>query len=114
MYRNFNKEPIMVEEKEKSDAFDCLSVTQVQVYPFKEGPSLGHMKGMASVVLNDQLMVRGLRIMDGEAGLFVGYPVDPFYKGEDYRNVVCPITRTLREHIEACVLEKYRYLMAEG
>ena len=104
----------MVEEKEKSDAFECLSVTSVQVYPFKEGAVLGRIKGIASVVLNDQLIVRGLRIMDGEDGLFVGYPVDPFYKGEDYRHVVCPITRTLKEHIEACVLEKYRYLTAEG
>ena len=104
----------MIEEKEKSDAFDCLSVTQVQVYPFKEGPTMGHMKGMAIVVLNDQLAIRGLRIMDGEDGLFVGYPPDPFFKREDYRYVAYPITKSLKEHIEACVLEKYRYLMAEG
>ena len=104
----------MVEEKEKSDAFECLSVTQVQVYPFKEGPSLGHFKGLAIVVLNDQLVVRRLRIMDGEDGLFVGYPPDPFFKGEASRYLVSPITRTLKEHIENCVLEKYRELIAEG
>ena len=28
------------EEKEISSAFDCLAVTQVQVFPFKEGPSM--------------------------------------------------------------------------
>ena len=95
------------EEKETSSAFDCLAVTQVQVYPFKEGPSMGHLLGMASVVLNDQFQIRGLRIMEGENGLFVGYPVDPFYKGEDFRSVCFPMTRQLREHIENCVLEKY-------
>lgn len=95
------------EEKETSSAFDCLAVTQVQVFPFKEGPSMGHMLGMASVVLNDQFQIRGLRIMEGENGLFVGYPVDPFYKGEDFRSVCFPMTRQLREHIENCVLEKY-------
>lgn len=95
-------------EKETSSAFDCLAVTQVQVYPFKEGPSMGHMFGLATIVLNDQFQVRGLRIMDGENGLYVGYPNDPFYKGEDFRSVCCPITRQLREHIENCVLEKYR------
>ena len=94
------------EEKETS-SFDCLAVTQVQVYPFKEGPSMGHLLGMASVVLNDQFQIRGLRIMEGENGLFVGYPVDPFYKGEDFRSVCFPMTRQLREHIENCVLEKY-------
>ena len=96
------------EEKEISPAFDCLSVTQVQVFPFKEGPSMGRMVGMASVILNDQLQVRGLRIMEGENGLFVGYPNDPFYKGEDFRSVCFPMTRQLREHIENCVLEKYK------
>lgn len=95
-------------EKEISSAFDCLAVTQVQVFPFKEGPSMGHMLGLATIVLNDQFQVRGLRIMDGENGLYVGYPNDPFYKGEDFRSVRCPMTRQLREHIENCVLEKYR------
>ena len=69
---------------------------------------MGRMKGLATVVLNDQLHIRGLRIMEGENGLFVGYPVDPFYKGEDFRTVVQPMTRPLREHIENCVLEKYQ------
>ena len=88
--------------------FDCLAVTQVQVFPFKEGPSMGHMVGTASVILNDQFLIRGLRIMEGENGLFVGYPNDPFYKGEDFRSICFPMTRQLREHIENCVLEKYQ------
>ena len=93
--------------EEISSAFDCLAVTQVQVYPFKEGPSMGKLLAMASIVLNDQLQVRHLRIMEGENGLYVAYPNDPFYKGEDFRSVCFPMTRQLREHIENCVLEKY-------
>jgi stage V sporulation protein G len=50
--------------------------------------------------------------MDGEYGLFVSYPNDPFYKGDDYRNIYNPITRKLREHIENCVLEKYQAAVA--
>ena len=66
----------MAEEKKKKEwnatgAFDCLAVTSVQVYPFKEGPSMGHIKGLASVVLNDQFLVRGLRVMEGENGYLV-------------------------------------------
>ena len=98
-----NKKP-----EEISSAFDCLAVTSVQVYPFKEGPSMGKMLGMASIVLNDQLQVRGLRIMEGENGLYVAYPNDPFYKGEDFRSICFPMKRQLREHIENCVLEKYQ------
>lgn len=84
-----------------------IEVTKVDVYPFKEGAYIGHVKAIANIVLNDQIQVRGLRVMDGENGLFVGYPVDPFYKGEGFRNIVFPITSELRHHIEKSVLEKY-------
>lgn len=104
----------MVDEKEKSEFFDALAVTQVQVFPFKEGANLGHIKGLATVVLNDQLMVRGLRVMEGLNGLFVSYPIiDPFYKGDGCRSVCSPITRALRENIEDAVLAKYREATGE-
>lgn len=94
--------------------YDCLAVTNVQVHPFKEGQSLGKIKGLASIVLNDQMMIRGLRIMDGENGLYVGYPNDPFYKREDCRYIAQPVTRQLREHIENVVLEKYQETISNG
>lgn len=95
-------------EKSQSVAFDCLAVTTCQVFPFKESPTLGHIKGLAQVVLNDQFMIRGIRIMDGEKGLYVGYPNVPFFKGEECRYVVCPISKQLREHIEKVVIDKYK------
>ena len=84
-----------------------IEVTQVNVYPLNEGAYIGRLKALANIVLNDQIQVRGLRVMDGECGLFVGYPTDPFYKGEGFRNIVFPITAELRHHIEKSVLEKY-------
>lgn len=92
-------------------SFDCLCVTSVQVYPFKD-QGLGHMKALAQIVLNDQLVIRGLRVMDGTNGLFVSYPNDPFFKGEEYRSICNPITRQLREHIENCILEKFQNTLA--
>lgn len=100
------------QQPKESTQFDCLAVTNVQVYPFKEGANLGKTKALASVVLNDQMQVRGLRVVDGVNGLFVGYPNDPFYKGEDFRSICFPITRQLREHIENCVLERYQQTMS--
>lgn len=91
---------------------NVLKVTQVLVFPFKEGPNMGRIKAFATVVLNDQLHLRGLRVMDGEGGMFVGYPVDPFYKGEEYRSIFSPITRELREEIETAVLEEYTRQLA--
>lgn len=101
-----------IKESDSSTNFDCLAVTNVQVYPFKDGPAMGHIKGLASIVLNEQMVIRGLRVMDGENGMFVGYPTDPFYKGEDFRSICFPMSRALREHIENCVLEKYQASVA--
>ena len=90
--------------EEKKEVIECLKVTHVQVFPFKPNAGVGGMKGLANIVLNDQIQVRGLRIMNGENGLFVQYPSDPAQMGMPY---ITPITRALREHIEATVIEKY-------
>ena len=91
--------------------FDCLAVTEVQVLPFKDDGNLGVTKAMANIVLNDQLVIRGLRVKNGVNGLFVSFPLDPFFKGEDFRSICYPLTRQLREHIENVVIEKYQQYM---
>lgn len=91
--------------------FDCLAVTEVQVFPFKDDCNLGVTKAMANIVLNDQLVIRGLRVKDEVNGLFVSFPRDTFFKGEDSRSICFPLTRQLREHIENVVIEKYQKCM---
>ena len=82
------------------------------MHRLRDGVSLGHIKGLATIVLNDQMEIRGLRVLDGANGLFVSYPLDPFFKGEEYKTICSPISRQLREHIENCVLEKYQAAVA--
>lgn len=90
-----------------------LTCTNIQVFPFKVQPENARIMGLATVVLNDQLVMRGLRIMKGENGLFLSYPLnDPSFK-EDFRTLYNPITRQLREHIEFAVLSKYNECVAE-
>ena len=91
-----------------------IEVTKVDVYPFKEGVYVGHVKAIANIVLNNQIIVRGLRVMDGESGLSIGYPNDPFYKGDDFRSIVFPLTAELRHHIEKRVLGKYEEATKEA
>ena len=97
--------------EENKTTCNCMKVTSVNVFPFKEGPTMGSMRGLASVTLCEQIAIRGLRIMDGKNGMFVAYPIDTFYKGEDYKNIVFPLTKELKDHIENAVLEKYQAAM---
>ena len=85
--------------------YPCLVVTASQVFPLRE--PIGKTKAMARVVLNDQLQMTGIRIVEGVTGLFVAYPNDPGYKGEDYRSLFYPVTRSLRDHIEQILLSQY-------
>ena len=98
----------MTQKKKSSIDFDCLAVTEVNVTKSTDLPGASHIKGVAEIVLNDQLILRGLQIIEGSMGLYVGFPIDPFFKGEDLRCIAQPITRNLRDHIENCILEKYQ------
>ena len=92
----------------ENETIETLKVTSVQVYPFSH--PVDRKLGLASVVLNDQLLIRDLRIVDGENGIFVAYPiVTKEHDPEGFqRSAVFPIIRALREHIENAVLEKYQ------
>lgn len=96
-------------KKHNENKYDCLAITSVKVFPFREGAKVDNTLGLATVVLNDQLVIRGMRIMDGINGMFVAYPTSPFGNDEDLHSIVFPMTRALREHIENCVLEQYQY-----
>lgn len=82
-----------------------MKVTQCQVYPLREPQ--GKTKALARVLLNDELQLTGLRVIEGANGLFVSYPNDPNYKGEDYRSLYYPVTRALRDRIEEVILAKF-------
>lgn len=84
-----------------------IKVTSVRVFPFKETSKMMYTKGMANITLNDAIVIRGLRIMNGPDGLFVAYPADPFFKGEDTRSIVAPSKDDVRAYIEAVVLNKF-------
>ena len=98
-------------DKKKINAFDCICVTDVRISPIKQIDGLTHTKALAEIVFNDQLLIRGIRVVEGENGLYISYPF-PFHPtaGEDgqQRSTVFPITNVLRDHVEAVVLEKYQ------
>lgn len=100
-----------MDNKKNINAFDCICVTDVRISPIKQIEGMTHTKALAEIVFNDQLLIRGIRVVEGENGLYISYPF-PFNPttGEDGqpRSTVFPITKVLRDHVEAVVLEKYQ------
>ena len=85
-----------------------VQITACQVTPLHDGHTNGKVRAMASIILGDAIQIRGLRVMHGEHGLFVGFPADPYNTGDEYRSLCAPITRAMRERIETVVLEHYQ------
>ena len=83
---------------------DKLRVTDCSVYVY--GDPKKKLKGEARVSINDMLVLTGLKIYHG-LDLFVSYPNDPNYKGEDYRQLFYPTSIILRHDIEQAVLDEY-------
>lgn len=91
---------------------DCLDVTAVRVYvyTYAERKALGspdHLKAVARVVLNNQLILAGLRVMDGPNGLFVMYPTTR----ADYCSAYFPCTVQLKDLIEKSIIDKYQSII---
>jgi len=88
---------------------DKLTITHVSVFPVKEPQ--GKLRAFVRMVLNEQFQLTQMRLYEGDAGLFVGYPIDPSVKGDDYRQMFYPLTRELREEVDKLVIAEYLKMM---
>ena len=101
---------------EPKNVFDCICVTDVRISPIRQIEGMTHTKALAEVVFNDQLLIRGVRIREGENGLYIAYPCPfmPMTSDDGFKSSVFPITKALRDHVEAVVLEKYQEVADVG
>ena len=65
----------------------------------------GSLKGIASISIEDEFVVRGLMVREGQNGLFVNFPSTKI--GNDYKDVAFPITAEARNNITKVVLDAY-------
>lgn len=80
-----------------------MKITSVDVRRFeKEG---SRMKGRASVVIDDCFVIRDIRIIDGDNGLFIAMPSKKVPGG--HKDVAHPITRDARKMFEDAIFEVY-------
>ena len=103
------------ETETKTETGCDIIVTDIKIFPFPfKDAGIGHIRAFANIVLNDAIIIRGLRIMEINNSLFISYPLDPFFTGMDYRSIIVPITRELREYVENEVLKQYHKVVANG
>lgn len=85
-----------------------MNVTDVRV---RKILSDGKMKAIVSVTLNDMFVIHDVKVVEGQAGLFVAMPSRKTPDGE-YRDIAHPINSSAREIIQAAVIDAYEKAVA--
>lgn len=78
----------------------------IRVYPIEEPK--GNTLAFASIAIDDLAAIRGVRVVDGEKGLFVTMPQSQDNSGI-YHDTAFPLNGDLRKEINAAVLDEFQY-----
>ncbi|MBN2040769.1 MAG: SpoVG family protein [Spirochaetes bacterium] len=78
-------------------------ITEVRVFP---KDNLGKTLGFANITLMDKFVVKNLRIVQGEKGIFIGMPSNKRKNGE-FIDLFFPITQEARDLITSAIIQKY-------
>jgi len=79
-------------------------ITEVRVFP---KDNLGKTLGFANITLMDKFVVKNLRIVQGEKGIFIGMPSNKRKNGE-FIDLFFPITQEARDLITTAIIQKYQ------
>ncbi len=79
-----------------------MEVTEVKVFPVQED----RVKAYVAITLDDCFVVRDLKVINGNNGLFVAMPSKKRKDGT-YRDTAHPLNNETRQMIESIVLTEY-------
>ena len=84
-----------------------MKITSVNVHKIEKENS--RMNGIASVTLDDCFVVRGIRIIEGDAGLFIAMPSREKFTAEGtvHEDVAHPINKETRQMFTDEILKAY-------
>ena len=84
-------------------AFEDLRLTVSRLHKLE---GTGSTKAFCDLSILDSFIIKGLRVVEGEKGLFVSMPREEGKDGKWY-NTVIPLKREVKDEIEKLVLEAY-------
>lgn len=81
----------------------------VRIHTISPGEGI---KATASVNICGAFAVRGVRIVEGNNGLFVSMP--SYKSGNEYKDICFPITQDARKQLQNAVIRAYEQAVAQG
>jgi stage V sporulation protein G len=86
-----------------------MEVTEVRVFPVEED----RLKAYATITLEQCFLVRDLKVIRGDRGLFVAMP-SKRRKDGTYQDIAHPLNSETRRAIEERVLSEYQRMLDSG
>ncbi len=83
-------------------------ITEVRIFP---KDNLGKTLAFANVTIMNQFVVKNLRVVKGDKGIFIGMPSNKKKTGE-YVDVFFPITQEARDKITDLIVDEYNKIKA--
>lgn len=83
-----------------------MKITEVKVYPANEGK----LKAYATMVFDECFIVRDMKIIQSDKGLFVSMP-SRRKKDGSFKDIVHPLNSDTRKELEDRVIEEYKKVM---
>lgn len=88
-----------------------MRITDVRLRTVKNENEL-KLKAYADVTFEECFVIHGLKVIDGQKGMFVAMPSRKMPDGE-YKDIAHPITPELRKDITESVIAKYKEVMSQ-
>ena len=83
-----------------------MKVTDIRIRIGRRTENIERLKAYADITFDESFVVHGLKIIDGQNGLFVAMPSRRMPNGE-FKDIVHPIKPELRAEITKVILEKF-------
>ena len=81
-----------------------LSIKAIKVYPIKEG----NLKTYVDISIDDAIIIKGFKVMDGKNGLFVAMPSVQNKRDEKYYETVSCNNTDVKDDLSNTVLAAYK------
>jgi stage V sporulation protein G len=85
-----------------------IRITEVRIHLLEDSQS--KLKAYANITFDDCFVIHGIKVIEGDRGLFIGMPRRKKQDGP-HRISRTPINKETREFIEARIIEAYHHAM---
>ncbi len=86
-----------------------MEITEIKVFPAKEGK----LKAYATMVFDNCFIVRDLKIIESNKGMFVSMP-SRRKKDGSFKDIVHPLNSDTRKQIEERIIDEYKKIASDS